>query len=595
MRSWLRALIVAIILVGVAAAGLLYSYWNQAVPIAAMVINYARYWSAPPGTLVTEFAPAGAAAAPSARTTAAAPLVASGGTEGDWPSYNRSLTSNRFSPLSQINRTNADKLEILCTYDTGQYTGFTSGLLEVNGALIFVTEYDIFSIDPSTCRENWRTHEDYAPATPQGVNRGAAYLDGMLFRGTQDGRVLAYDFKTGKRLWSTAIADPHKGESVPAAPIAWNGLVFIGNAGGDLKGVKGRMYALDAKTGKIVWEFYLVPKAEGDPTRGPPGASPLNASTWGNTLHGVPITGGATWTSYSLDPETGLLYVPGGNPAPDFAAGMREGANLYSGSVVVLDARTGAYRNHFKIVPKDWHDWDVSSAPAIIRTAGGRKVLSVAPKDGHLYGFDLDTSALLYRQPVTRIENADAPFAVGKPVHFCPGSTGGAEWNGPAYDPPSNLVVVGEVEWCTTVTLMPSDKIASAAPGAPWSAEASINPFDTWGKPDPVFDWAGWVYAVDADTGAWRWRAKTNYPIQSGMTPSAGGIVFFGDMGGNFYVLDTADGRRVWSRKIGGAIGGGVITYSVDGVQNIAVATGLTEVLWPTEVTTAKVSILRLE
>ena len=122
----------------------------------------------------------------------------------------------------------------------------------MNGALIFVTAFDIFSIDPSTCRENWRTHEDYVPATP---NRGAAYLDGMLFRGTHDARVLAYDFKTGKRIWETAIGDPKKGESATAAPIAWNGLVFIGNAGGDVKGVKGRMYALDAKTGKIVWEF----------------------------------------------------------------------------------------------------------------------------------------------------------------------------------------------------------------------------------------------------------------------------------------------------------------------------------------------------
>ncbi len=545
--------------------------------------------------LATEVAQTGAAAQPSAATAAASPLAAPDGTEGDWPSYNRTLTSNRFSPLGQINRTNADRLKVLCTYDTGQYASFTSGLLEVNGALIFVTEYDTFSIDSSTCRENWRTHEDYAPATPQGVNRGAAYLDGMLFRGTQDGRVLAYDFKTGKRIWDTAIADPHKGESAPAAPIAWDGLVFIGNAGGDIKGVKGRMYALDARTGKIVWEFYLVPKAEGDTTRGPLGASPSNASTWGNAMQGVPITGGATWTSYTLDPETGLLYVPGGNPAPDFAPDMREGSNLYSGSVVVLDARTGAYRNHLKIVPKDWHDWDVSSTPAVIRTASGRKVLSVAPKDGHLYGFDLDTNALLYRRPVTRVENADAPFSVGKPVHFCPGSTGGAEWNGPAYDPQSNLVFIGEVEWCTTVTLMPADKIAAVAPGKPWSGEASINPFNTWGKPDPVFDWAGWIYAVDADTGAWRWRAKTNYPIQSGMTPTAGGIVFFGDMGGHFYVLDTADGRRLWGQKIGGAIGGGVISYSVNGIQNIAVATGLTEILWPTEITTAKVSILRLE
>jgi alcohol dehydrogenase (cytochrome c) len=590
----IRVLLAAVV-VGIAIAGLLYSNWNRAVPIAAMAINYVRYWSAPAGTLETEVAPTGAATQPSTATPSAPPATASGGNEGDWPSYNKTLTSNRFSQLSQIDRTNAEKLKVLCTYDTGQYTGFTSGLLEVNGALIFVTEYDIFSIDPSTCRENWRTHEDYAPATPQGVNRGAAYLDGMLFRGTQDGRVLAYDVATGKRIWQTAIADPKKSESAPAAPIAWNGLVFIGNAGGDFKGVKGRMYALDAKTGKVVWEFYLVPKAEGDPTYGPPGASPLNASTWGNSLPGVPITGGATWTSYTLDPDTGLLYVPGGNPGPDFAADLREGSNLYSSSIVVLDARTGAYRNHFKTLQKDWHDWDVSSAPAIIKTAGGKKVLSVAPKDGYLYGFDLDTDALLYRQPVTRMENEDAPFAVGKPIHFCPGSTGGAEWSGPAYDPQLNLVFIGEVEWCTTVTLMPAEKIAATAPGQPWSGEASINPFNTWGKADATFDWAGWTYAVDADTGAWRWRAKTNYPIQSGMTPTAGGVVFFGDMGGNFYVLDASNGRRLWGQKIGGAIGGGVITYSVNGKQKIAVAKGLTEILWPTEITTAQISILGLQ
>src|SRR5215510_9022376 len=590
MRFWLGALFSAIVVIGIAVAGLSYAYWDRTVQIGSMAINYVRYWSAPAGTLETEVTQAGAVQPSTLALTSG--QAAPGETEGDWPSYNKTLTSNRFSQLSKINRTNADKLKVLCSYDTRQYTGFNSGLLAVGGALIFVTAFDIFSIDPSTCRENWRTHESYVPATPQEVNRGAASLDGMLFRGTQDARVLAYDFKTGKRVWETVIGDPKKGESAPAAPIAWNGLVFIGNAGGDIKGVKGRMYALD---GKIVWEFYLVPKAAGDPTRGPLGTSPLDASTWGNSLPGVPITGGATWTSYTLDPDTGLLYVPGGNPAPDFAPDVREGSNLYSGSVVVLDAMTGAYKNHFKIVPKDWHDWDVSGAPAIIKTAGGKKVLSVAPKDGHLYGFDLDTNALLYRLPVTRLENEEEPFVVGKPVHFCPGSVGGAEWNGPAYDPPLNLIFIGEVEWCTTVTLMLKEKIAAVPAGKPWSGEASINPFNTWGKADPAFDWAGWIYAVDADTGAWRWRAKTNYPIQSGMTPTAGGLVFFGDMGGNFYVLDSTNGRKLWGQNLRGAIGGGVITYSVNGTQKIAVAKGLTEILWPTEITTAKVSILGLE
>jgi alcohol dehydrogenase (cytochrome c) len=317
-------------------------------------------------------------------------------------------------------------------------------------------------------------------------------------------------------------------------------------------------------------------------------------STW-KTDPGIPITGGGTWTSYTLDPATGLLYVPVGNPGPDFAADVRGGDNLFTGSVLVLDAKTGAYKNHFKLVPIDWHDWDVSNTPTLIHTRGGKHLLAVAPKDGYLHGIDLATNAVLYRTPVTRIENADAPFSVGKPVHFCPGSTGGGEWNGAAYDPQTNLIFTGEVDWCTTVTLQTKKQIQETAVGQPWSGEASINPYNVWGKPDPFGDWAGWVYAVDADTGAWKWRLKSNYPIQSGMTPTAGGIVFFGDMGGNFYALDAANGQKLWGQKIGGAIAGGVITYTVNGAQKIAAATGLTEILWPTEITTAKVSILGLD
>ena len=571
--------------VGVIAAGCAYYYWDETAQIGGMAVNYLRYLNAPAGTLTTEMG--------TPQTTPAATGRATADDQGDWPSYNKTLTSNRFSAQDQINTGNVGALTVLCTYDTGQFTGFNSGLIEIDGALIAATEYDIFSIDPSTCHENWRVHEDYTPASPQGVNRGAAYMDGVLYRGTQDGRVLAYEAKTGKRLWQTVIADGKKGESVPAAPIAWEGLVFVGNAGGDVKGVKGRMYALDGKSGMIVWEFYLVPKAEGDVTRGPQGQSPLDMASWQNKPS-IPVTGGATWTSYTLDPESGLLYVPGGNPAPDFAPAEREGENLYAGSVVVLDAKTGAYKSHIKVVPKDWHDWDVSSAPALIETAGGKKLLSVAPKDGHLYGFDPVTGAQLYRMPVTRVEDADKAFTAGQPVHFCPGSVGGAEWNGPAYDPQTNLIMVGEVDWCTTVTQQAEPDIQKTPSGKPWSAEDTRNPYNTWGKQDPFGNWAGWLYASDADTGAWRWRVKTNYPIQSGVTPTAGGVVFFGDMGGNFYALDAATGQKLWGRNMGGAIGGGVITYQAGGSQKVAIATGLTEILWPTQVTTAKVAILGL-
>jgi len=559
-KSKLLIIVGVLVVTAAVAAGALYAYWDQAVPIGGMAINYYRSLSAPAGTTSTELAQGSSDAGAVVASASAAP-AAPNASAGDWPSYNKTLTSERYSPLDQINTKNVTGLKVLCTYDTKQYTSVETGPIMVNGALIGTTEHDIFSLDPGNCHENWRTHEDYTPASLLAVNRGAAYMDGLLFRGTEDGRVLAYDFKTGKRVWETTIADPKLGESTPAAPIAWNGLVFIGNAGGDNKGVKGRMYALDAKTGKIVWEFYLVPKTAGDPTRGPQGATPLDMSTWKNTS-GTPITGGATWTSYTLDPITGELYVPGGNPAPDFATGPRQGANLYSGSIVVLDAKTGAYKSHFKLVPKDWHDWDVSTAPALIHTRGGKKLLSVAPKDGHLYGFDLTTNTMLYRTPATRIENAEASFAIDKATHFCPGTVGGAEWNGPAYDPQTNLILIGEVDWCATVTLQNDKDIQAVNPGKPWSAMATINPYHTYGVPDSFGNWAGWVYAADADTGVWKWRLKSNYPILSGMTPTAGGIVFFGDMGGNFYVVDTANGQRLWGQKIGGAIGGGVITYT---------------------------------
>ena len=585
--------IIAGVLVVSAAAGTLYAYWDRAVPLGGMAMNYIWSWSAPAGTTTTQMAAGYAdarAVAPS--SVSAAPLLDA--SAGEWPSYNRTLTSERYSPLHQITTRNVGELKVLCTYDTRQYTSFETGMIMVNDALIGTTEHDIFSLDPANCHENWRTHEDYTPASLLAVNRGAAYMDGRLFRGTEDGRVLAYDFKTGKRLWATPVADPKIGESTPAAPIAWNGLVFIGNAGGDNKGVKGRMYALDAKTGKVVWEFYLVPKADGDPIRGPQGATPLTASTWHNGS-GTPITGGATWTSYTLDPAAGKLYVPAGNPAPDFATGPRDGGNLYSGAIVVLDSTTGAYQNDLKLVPQDWHDWDVSTAPALIRTNGGKKLLMVAPKDGHLYGFDVATKTMLYRTPVTRIQNANVPFATNKNVHFCPGTVGGAEWNGPAYDPQTNLVLIGEVDWCTTVRMQNAAQVQKVKLGKPWSGMATIDPYRTYGTPDPFGNWAGWVYAVDADTGAWKWRVKSNYPIQSGMTPTAGGIVFFGDMGGDLYALDVISGQRLWSQNIGGAIGGGVITYTANGAQRVAVASGFTSILWPTKVVTGKISILGLD
>ena len=330
---------------GAAVGGGLYlAYPVQVTTLAAMARNYLLSWSAPPGTTTTELNAAYKAqtAASSPAAEASSPSAAA----GDWPSYNRTLNSERYSQLSQINTKNAGKLKVLCTYDIDEYTAFETGLIMVEDALIGTTEFDIFSLNPATCAENWRTHEDYPPATFAVQPRRSVPRWHAVSRHRRTGGCWPMTSRpasdSGRRRSRTRNGRSRcRRRRSPA-----DGLVFIGNAGGDFKGGKGHMFALDAKTGKIVWEFFLVPKDEGDIVRGPLGATPLDASTWKNAP-GLPISGGGTWTSYTLDTKTGLLYVPGGNPAPDFVIGVREGDNSFTGSVVVLDAKTGDYKNSF--------------------------------------------------------------------------------------------------------------------------------------------------------------------------------------------------------------------------------------------------------
>jgi alcohol dehydrogenase (cytochrome c) len=217
-----------LVVIGAAVGGgLYYVYPVQVSTLAGMTRNYLISWFAPPGTTATELN----AAYKAAEAAGASPPAASpspNAIAGDWPSYNQTLTSDRYSQLTQINTKNVGRLKVLCTYNVDQYAAFESGLIMVDNALIGTTQFDIFSLNPATCALNWRTHEDYPPSLLP-ANRGAAYMDGMLFRGTQDGRVLAYDFETGKRLWETTIADTKHGESVPSAPIASDGLVYVGN------------------------------------------------------------------------------------------------------------------------------------------------------------------------------------------------------------------------------------------------------------------------------------------------------------------------------------------------------------------------------
>ena len=372
-----------------------------------------------------------------------------------------------------------------------------------------------------------------------------AYLDGRLFRGTNDGRIIALDAKTGRQLWKTVAADPKLAYYLSAAPIAWNGLVFMGTAGSDA-GIRGRMMAFDAATGKEVWRFNTIP-----------GPGDVGYDTWKNGVS-AETGGGGMWTSFTLDVKAGELFVPVGNPGPDYNIAYRPGDNLFTNSVVVLDASTGRLKWWYQATPHDGFDYDLAAAPMLYRDSRGNERVALGSKDGYVYVLDRRTHKLLFKTPVTTINNSGAPTP--QPTVACPGTLGGVEWNGTALDAARKSIIVGAIDWCSEF----------------WSADAKYVPGESFpgggkkqvGKPN------GWITALNSETGQVQWKYEAGAPVVAGITPTAGGIVFSGDLGGMFVALDSDTGKPLLKVSTGGAIAGGVITYSLGGKQYVATTSG---------------------
>jgi alcohol dehydrogenase (cytochrome c) len=527
---------------------------------------------------------AASATSPAAAPAPEAPRVAA----ADWPAYNRTLAGDRFSPLDEIDRGNVAQLTVACTYTLPEVSAMQAGPIVIAGTMYFTTERSSYSIDAATCAEKWRVERQSSRPSPLGVQRGFAYLDGRLFRGTSDAHVLALDAADGHTLWDVTIdvaAQP--GVSMPMAPIAANGLVFIGNAGGDQTGVTGHVYALDARDGRVAWKFDVVPD------------EPAVHLTWPNADR-YPITGGAFWTSFALDAERGVLYVPAGNPAPDFDVQARGGDNLYTNSLIALDAATGRIVGYNQLVKRDEHDWDVNGPPALAVTRSGRAIVASANKDGLLSV--LDRSALsaapppgtdlgarlptLFQAATTTRENADVPLSRTQRVRFCPGIQGGNEWNGAAFHPALNTLYTGAVDWCASVQLAAEPSVPS--PGAIWfgSAIGEIQ--------GPASEAKGWITAFDADTGAERWKFAAPAPVVAGVTPTAGGLVFTADLTGHLRAFDAENGAILFELETGQSIGGGIVSYSAAGKQRIGVASGMKSGIWPGAATESRIQVLSL-
>ncbi len=465
----------------------------------------------------------------------------------EWLTYNNSLDGQRYSPLKQIDATNVDRLAQVCRVQIDGPGAFHAGLLVHGGTIYTSTARETVALDATTCALRWKF--DYRPEDERcgGTNRGVALLDGRLFRGTCDGRLIALDAATGELLWKNVIAVPHLGESTTAAPLAWAGVVYMGIGGSDL-GVRGRVLAFDAATGRELWRFHTIPM--GNETGAETWLRPETAKTGG----------GGVWGVMSLDVTTGELFVPVGNPWPDIDKDYRPGDNLFTNSVVVLDARTGALKWWHQVSPADWMDLDLVAAPVLYRADGARDFLAIGGKDGYLTVVDRDTRKPVFRTPVTTVQPVpEKPSRQG--LKMCPGYAGGVEWNGPALDRLNGQLIVGSVDICFNVTLGNATRYT---PGA----------VDFGGTVEPVGDPVGWITALDPVSGAVRWKYKAEKPVIAGVTPTAAGITFAGDLAGNFLVFESKSGRLLRKLPAGGAMAGGVVTYEVAGRQYVAFAAG---------------------
>jgi len=473
----------------------------------------------------------------------------------DWLVYNGDLSGQRYSRLAQINHENAHRLTATCLFQLGEIGSFQASPVVFDGMMYVTSPYKTYAINPTTCASIWTSSYPVDEMTlPVTLNRGVAIYRGKLFRVTPNGHLIALDAKTGKLLWDSLLDDEGRGYWLSVAPVAYDGRVFVGLAGADW-GVDGHIYALATETGRLDWTFDAIPTGD-----------EVGADSWkAGAAHG----GGSSWSTYTLDPKEGLLLASIGNPAPDYDGDARPGDNLFTDSVVALDYRTGKPVWWVQQVPHDIHDWDTGAAPTLYEQ-GGLRYLTVANKGGWLYLYDRDTRQLLAQPEVSPHLNADKPLE-DTAVRHCPGILGGVAWNGVAYSPRDQLIYVNSVHWCGVTKRTPTRFI---------EGRGYFGGVHTFDPPELA---KGWTRAFNAATGAPVWSRESKTPMLAALTPSAGGVLFTGDLDGNFLVLDSRTGERLYRFNTGGAVAGAPSTYVIGGRQYVAITSGnLSRTVWKT-------------
>jgi alcohol dehydrogenase (cytochrome c) len=487
---------------------------------------------------------------------------------GNWLTYSGNYQAHRFSQLREITPQNVSRLRPAWVYQTTARSRFETSPIVVDG-IMYVTEppTKIAALDIRTGRSLW-TWQRKMPQVIKTIgfgptNRGVAILDNTVYIGTLDCFLVALDAKSGAVRWETRVADNNTGHSITAAPLAIEGKIIVGISGGEA-GIRGFLDAYDAKTGKLAWRLWTIPGP------GEPGHDTWKGDSW--------KTGGApTWVTGSYDPELNLIYWGTGNPGPDWNGDPRPGDNLYSCSLLAVDASTGKLRWHFQFTPHDVHDWDATEIPVLLDAEiGGRRrnLIAMANRNAFFYLLDRATGEYLLGAAYAKQTWAKGLDGRGRPIVIpdteptiegnlvWPSLQGATNWFSPSFSPDTKLFYVavremGAYYYKGEALYKPGTFFAGGGERALEGDKAS-----------------GAIRALEVETGKVKWEFMLKSPPWAGVLSTAGGVVFGGSDEGNFFALDALSGKELWDFQTGGAIAANPISFLIDGKQHVAIAAG---------------------
>jgi alcohol dehydrogenase (cytochrome c) len=464
-------------------------------------------------------------------------------------------------------------LKDVCTFDSGVADPAQSTPVLFESRIYLSIGPTTVAIDATNCAEIWRYEWKLKGKALSRPNRGVAIKEGRVVRGTPDGFLIALDMAEGKLLWERQITSAEDSHYLSMPAMIIDDVIIYGTAGADWGG-RGWIGAFRLVNGEELWRYNALPA---------PGEA--GADTWG-TPEALEHGGGSFWTPVSFDREKNLVYVPVGNPAPDFFGDVRKGPNLYTNALVALDLRTGKPVWSKQFVPHDIHDWDLSQTGPLLTApfqGTSRKMVAVSGKDGRLRLVDRETHEVLSDLAISKQENTDTPLTV-EGVHICPGLLGGQEWSSSAYDPVREIVIAPMVNWCGT------------------AHHDAQTPVHETGKhyyggkidQDPIGEARGVLAAVDATSGRLRWKIETDAPMLANVTATAGGLIFAGDLKGTLYAVNADSGMVLWRHPLGSSAGGGMFTYAANGKQYLSAVAGPVSVFFPGGTGTTRLIVLTL-